>query len=113
MTIGERIKNRREQLGMTQDDLAQLLNYKSRSSINKIELGKHDLPQTKIKAFADALRTTPSALMGWESMPPVEKPLEPDEKVLLEVYRKLDQEGKDAVLNLVKALVPIAKRGVK
>lgn len=110
-TIGERIKERREQLGMTQDDLAQILNYKSRSSINKIELGKHDLPQTKIKAFADALRTTPSALMGWEAMPPVEKPLSSDEKALLEAYKRLDDASKEIVLNMVKGLA--AKGDVK
>ena len=37
MTIGERIKLRREELQMTQEELAQKLGYKSRSSINKIE----------------------------------------------------------------------------
>ena len=39
--------------------------------------------------------------------------LRPDEMEMLDAYRRLDQEGKDAVLNLIKALVPISKRGVK
>ena len=38
MKIGERIKYRREQLGLSQDELARRLGYKSRSSINKIEM---------------------------------------------------------------------------
>lgn len=66
MTIGERIKLRREELNMTQDDLAKKLNYKSRSSINKIELGLYNLKQSKIKMIADALETTPAYIMGWE-----------------------------------------------
>lgn len=66
MTIGERIKQRREFLGMSQEDLAQKLNYKSRSTINKIEMGINDITQTKITAFAEALDTTPAHLMGWE-----------------------------------------------
>ena len=66
MSIGERIKNRREQLNMSQYELARKLGYKSRSSINKIELGLQNLTQSKIKAIADALDTTPAYIMGWE-----------------------------------------------
>lgn len=64
MELYKRIRQRREELGMTQDELADLMKYKSRSSINKIELGKSDIPQSKIKAFATALKTTPEFLMG-------------------------------------------------
>lgn len=66
MTIGERIKYRREELKMSQEELAHKLGYKSRSSINKIELGANNLTQSKIKAIADALDTTPSYIMGWD-----------------------------------------------
>ena len=65
-TTGTRIRQLREALGLSQDDLATLLNYKSRSSINKIELGERNLTQSKIKAIADALHTTPAYIMGWE-----------------------------------------------
>lgn len=65
MTIGERIKFKREELDISQDELARRLGYKSRSSINKIELGLQNLNQSKIKAIADALQTTPSFIMGW------------------------------------------------
>lgn len=51
---------------MSQDELARLLGYKSRSSINKIELDQRNLTQSKIKAIAEALNTTPSYIMGWE-----------------------------------------------
>ena len=64
MTIGERIKLRREQLGLTQDELAKKCGYKSRSSINKIELSRA-LPLQKIEVMANVLETTPSELMGW------------------------------------------------
>lgn len=65
-TIGERIKERREQLQLSQDELAKKLGYKSRSSINKIEMDSRNLTQSKIKAIADALETTPSYIMGWD-----------------------------------------------
>lgn len=60
------IKNKRLELGLSQDELAQKTGYTSRSSIAKIESGKVDLPQTKIKLFAEALETTPGDLMGWD-----------------------------------------------
>jgi transcriptional regulator with XRE-family HTH domain len=57
-TIGDRIRNRRELLGLSQEDLARMIGYTSRSSINKIETGAQQLRQSKIKAVADALDTT-------------------------------------------------------
>ncbi|WP_304159072.1 helix-turn-helix domain-containing protein [Fusobacterium ulcerans] len=65
MTIYDRIKERREKLGLTQEELAKELGYISRSSIAKIESGKVDIPQSKILSFAKALKTTPSYIMGW------------------------------------------------
>ena len=68
MTIGERIKQRRIELGMTQDELAQKIGYKSRSSVNKLESARV-LPSRKIEKMADALECTPSYLMGWTDNP--------------------------------------------
>lgn len=53
-TTGERIKAQRKALGISKDELARKLGYQSRSSVNKIESGERDLPQSKIKAIADA-----------------------------------------------------------
>lgn len=69
LEIYKRIRTRREELGISQEELAKRMGYKSRSSINKIEKGENDIPQSKIVAFAQALRTTPEALMGWEQSP--------------------------------------------
>ena len=66
MTIGERIKARRDELGMSQEKLAHKIGYKSKTSINKIELGIQELRQSKIKQIADALQTTPVYIMGWK-----------------------------------------------
>lgn len=66
MNLYSRIKMRREELGMSQDELAARLGYKDRSTIAKIEAGVNDITQSKIKSFADALNTTTAWLMGWE-----------------------------------------------
>lgn len=65
MTIGERIKQRRIELNLTQDELAKKVGYKSRSSIQKIETAR-DLPLRKVAKMASALETSPGYLMGWE-----------------------------------------------
>lgn len=66
MTIGERIKEARLRKGLTQAELAKLLGYKSRSSINKIEVEGRDIPRSSIVKFAEILDVSPAYLMGWE-----------------------------------------------
>lgn len=60
------IKKRRNELGLTQSELAKRMGYADKSMIAKIENGKVDLQQSKIVAFAKALNTTPGDLMGWK-----------------------------------------------
>lgn len=68
-TIGDRIKARREALGMTQEELADLLGYRGKSSVSKLESGQGDPGQSKVLAFARTLKTTPAYLMGWVEDP--------------------------------------------
>lgn len=65
LELYKNIKKQRQQLNLTQTELAQKLGYADKSMIAKIEKGQVDLPQSKIIAFADALETTPGLLMGW------------------------------------------------
>lgn len=66
LDLYKNIKRKRQQLKMTQTDLALKLGYADKSMIAKIEKGSVDLPQSKIIAFAEALDTTPGDLMGWD-----------------------------------------------
>lgn len=59
------IRKRRNELEMTQSELAAKVGYSDKSMVAKVENGKVDLPQSKILEFARALQTTPSELMGW------------------------------------------------
>lgn len=68
----ENIRKRREQLGLTQGELAEMLGYKSRSTIARIESGENDLNQTKIVEFAKALRVSTYDLMNDIKDEPVE-----------------------------------------
>lgn len=65
MSLGEKVKSRREEIGLSQEDLALKMGYKSRSSINKIEKGR-PVSQKIICRLADALDVSIAYLMGWE-----------------------------------------------
>lgn len=69
MTIGQRIRQKRLELGLTQEELADAVGYRDRSSINKIEKGNRNLMQADILALAKALKTTPGYIMGWTGLP--------------------------------------------
>lgn len=99
MTIGDRIKARREQLNLSQGELAAKLGYKSRSSINKIELGMQNLTQSKIKAIADALDTTPAYIMGWEDEKEAPAPLvlSDEEQMLIYCWRQATPEIRENI----------------
>ena len=67
MQIGNIIKKRRVQLGLSQTELANKLGFKSKDSISRIELGVQSLPQNKILEMAKALDVSPEYLMGWRN----------------------------------------------
>ena len=66
MTMGDRIKNRRIELGMTQQELAVKMGFKTRSHISLLEQGDRNIPISKIKNLANALEVSPEYIMGWE-----------------------------------------------
>lgn len=62
------IKNRRLELGMSQEELARKVGYTDRSSIAKIETGKVDISVNMLQKIAAALDTDPLTLLEylWE-----------------------------------------------
>ena len=66
MTIGERIKRRRIEIGMSVDQLSDLIG-KNRATIYRYESNEIEKFPIDIRhPLAEALRTTPAYLMGWE-----------------------------------------------
>lgn len=116
--IGKRIKNRRKELGITQEELAQKLGYKNKSTIAKIENGTNDIVQSKVVEFAKALDTTVAALMGWDDTEPEQEEhyylddnaremaefmfTNPDYKVLFDASRKVKKEDIEIVRKIIE-----------
>ena len=66
MSVGKRIKERRNELHMSVDELATKLN-KNRATIYRYEKGDiENLPIDILEPLARALDTTPQYLMGWD-----------------------------------------------
>lgn len=62
--VGNRIRERREQLGITQDELAKRAGYAAKSSISLIESGRVAPPYDKFFEIAKCLACDPLYLMG-------------------------------------------------
>lgn len=104
MKIGEKIKQRRMELGLSQRELAARINYKDHSTIAKIENGKVDLPQSKIVKFAEVLGVEVAYLMGWEEV-------QKNNDAIADIVVKLRTD--DEFLSLVSALLPLDKEKIQ
>lgn len=110
MTMYERIKWLREEQRISQSELARLVGYTSRSSINKVEAGLVDLPQSKIAAFAKALNTTPRYLMGWEEAQPINADtLTDSEMEMITALRSLPADVQDSFHAAIKGIAKSQK----
>lgn len=69
MTTGQRMSSRRKELGLSAERIAEILGV-SPATIYRYENGSIDkVPGDRLAPIADALRTTPAYLMGWEDAP--------------------------------------------
>lgn len=66
MSIGDRIKRRRQEIGLTVDQVAEKIG-KNRATVYRYESSEIEkFPIDVLSPLAEALRTTPAYLMGWE-----------------------------------------------
>lgn len=98
MTIGERIARYREERGLSQEELAKMLGYKSRATINKIETGKRNIPRDLIVKLSAILEVSPIDILGVEE----NLPLSEDK---WEVYRVMISQLSDESLTDLKEYI--------
>lgn len=107
MTIGQKIKERRIEIGWSQRDLAKKMGYGNHSTIARIENGAVDIPQSRIVQFADVLGTDIAYLMEWEKK---EKSVEEDGlsdnmKQLIEFVKSVPEDKVDLILRVMQSIV--------
>ena len=69
MTTGDRIRNRRLELGLTQEDLAKKMGLAGKSTISKIESSGNEVSLKQVRKYAEALNCTVGYLLGMDATP--------------------------------------------
>lgn len=96
MSIGGRIKQRRKELQITVEDIAEKLNV-SKATIYRYEKGDIEkFPIDLVEPLAKVLKTTPAYLMGWD------KNSENDSENLLKIYHRLQTDRQKHVYDYAK-----------
>lgn len=101
MNVGQKIKERRNELGFNADYLAAQIGV-SRSTIFRYEKGAIEkLPTEHLEKLAIALQTTPGYLMGWSEKP---------QDTLDSIYQQLDSKRQNEVVDFAKYKLNEQKR---
>ncbi len=114
MNISKRIKERRKELGLSVDDVANKLN-KNRATIYRYESNDIEkLPLDILEPLANVLNTTPAYLMGWKNEVTSNRineknSLSKEENILLENYNKLNNLGKKKLIDYSDDLIDTSK----
>ena len=105
MTVGERIKQVRNKLGMSQVDFADKINV-SKQTLYKYENNIiTNIPSDKIAIIGKVLEVSPSYLMGWEdnleNAPDILPDLMSDSELLdnLKMLMKLSKEHRQTIFD--------------
>ncbi len=103
MNIGKRIKAKRIENNLTQDELAFRIST-TKQTIHKYETGIiSNIPSSKIEAIANALNTTPAYLMGWDDEVSKYSDEELDNEII-KVFNRLSEEKQKQALDYLTFL---------
>lgn len=106
MTIGQRIKERRVFLKLTQEDVATIVEV-TKQTIQKYENNIiSNIPSDKIELLAKALKCSPGFIMGWEKETIESKKQQDD---LIEAFSSLSEEDQKKAIEYIKLLKKAAE----
>jgi transcriptional regulator with XRE-family HTH domain len=97
--LAKRIQYRRNQLEITQEELAARMGVDPKN-IYRYEKGLTKPPSETLALLAVALKTTPNWLLGFDKADEIE----PDEMLILDLYRSKDDEHKEQFLRIVRTI---------
>lgn len=105
--VGQRIKNRRIELNLSQDELAAKAGISQRQ-VSRYERGESDLTGQVLIQMADALGTSADFLLGRTNFSDDDfdtTDLDAWEIEIIRMLRTVDRERRQKIANAVKALV--------
>lgn len=112
MITGRRIKERRTALGLSADQLAEMIG-KNRATIYRYESDEiENFPLPVIDPLADALQTSPAYLMGWTDNPsPIvnepapEQECDPERERIANLFLSLTEENQKKLIDYAQLLL--------
>lgn len=110
-SINERIKNRRKELGLSVDKIAEMLNI-SRASYYRYEGNEiYNMPLISIAPLAKILNVSPAWIMGWES--DKDSFISPDERRIVQKYRLLNEDDQEDIEAMIDTKLARMERKYK
>ena len=104
--LSRRIKERRKEMNLTYEDIAKETGL-STSTLLRYENGRiKNIPADKIELLAQALKISPSHLMGWD-VDLERETLNENEELLLSSFRELNNQGKNKVIDYINDMLKI------
>ncbi len=103
MTVADKIRTRREELGLSQEALANRLGLKSRSSITRLEKSGDDISMKDVERLSEALSCSKLYLMGWQDNPL--KTVAEKEQQFITLYSQLNEHDKELIDNMLETLL--------
>lgn len=102
--FGERVRVRREQVGMTQEELANKLGYKHKTSVSKIEKGITVVPSSMVIKIAQALGIPVQQLMGRDRIDNavISARLDKEVEILISAWSKATHDEKMQIYYVLK-----------
>ena len=98
-TIGERIKEARINKGLKQDELAVMIGEKPKGVLSNWENNKNKPNAEQIIRLCKVLEVNPSYLLDFQEKKRIALSL--SEIRLVDLYRSLDDSGKEHVMNVI------------
>lgn len=98
---GKRIKERRAELGLSQEELAEKTGV-TRTTVAKWESGENNLKQSKIKTIAKALDCSPVWIVG----------LDDSTNIVIEIERNMDELDERNLQRIIKYAEYLLAKGV-
>jgi SOS-response transcriptional repressor LexA len=113
LELGGRIRERRKQLGLSQDALAAKVGVKH-AFVSAVERGTSGISTFVLAELAAALETTAEELEGRQPPAAVtklpERVLSVDETELVQVYRKTKKKDRETIVRFVRSFVDAASK---
>lgn len=123
MTVGDRIREIRVSLEISQTELAKRAGYSDKTRISKIENSGNEISMKQVKRIAKALNVDSAFLMGWRQPEDTERAkalreyyksfaieeYTKEEQELIRMFRRVDDSTKIAAYNVLKGGITNSK----